>query len=225
MNQVRTIGDILVATGRLSQDDAARIVERQRADTERTRDAQVDAIAALRPVEIAATTDDAGFGVPSTFGGPVAMPTLDKLAQQGLRYNNFHTTALCSPTRAALLTGRNHHQVGFGNIAELSSGYPGYNSIIPPETATVAATLVAGCVTTDYGYRGGRGDYYYGQPRTDYRYYDDSFGYYGSYGFGRYAPAYYYDRYGRLVYGGSYGYYGYPYGYGSQWWYRPRPTP
>ena len=85
-----------------------------------------------------------------------------------------------------------------------------------------AALLLGGCVT-GYGYRAGAGDYYYGQPRTEYRYYDDSFGYYGSYGFGRYAPAYYYDRYGRLVYGGSYGYYGYPYGYGSQWWYRPRP--
>ena len=89
--------------------------------------------------------------------------------------------------------------------------------------AALAAATLAGCAT-GYSYRGGAGgDYYYGQPRTEYRYYDDSFGFYGSYGFGRYAPAYYYDRYGRLVYGGSYGYYGYPYGYGSQWWYRPRP--
>lgn len=89
--------------------------------------------------------------------------------------------------------------------------------------AALAAATLAGCAT-GYSYRGGAGgDYYYGQPRVEYRYYDVPFGYYGSYGSGRYAPAYYYDRYGRLVYGSPYGYYGYPYGYGSQWWYRPRP--
>src|SRR6476659_7561767 len=86
-------------------------------------------------------TDDVGFGAPSTFGGVIPTPTLDSIAKRGLRYTNFHTTALCSPTRAALLTGRNHHQVGFGNISELSSGFPGYNSIIPRETATVASIL------------------------------------------------------------------------------------
>src|SRR5258708_21495418 len=68
--------------------------------------------------------DDAGFGNPSTFGGPVATPTLDKLAAEGLRYNRFHITALCSPTRAALLSGRNHHAVGFGSISQLISGWP-----------------------------------------------------------------------------------------------------
>src|SRR5215468_7661673 len=72
-------------------------------------------------------TDDTGFGASSTFGGPIPTPTLDREAQNGLRYNNFHTTALCSPTRAALLTGRNHHSVGFGNISEFATGYPGYN--------------------------------------------------------------------------------------------------
>ncbi|MCU0945533.1 MAG: sulfatase-like hydrolase/transferase, partial [Rubritepida sp.] len=86
-------------------------------------------------------TDDVGFAAPSTFGGVIPTPTLDAVAAAGLRYTTFHTTALCSPTRAALLTGRNHHQVGFGNIAELSTGYPGYNAIIPPETATVASIL------------------------------------------------------------------------------------
>jgi arylsulfatase len=86
-------------------------------------------------------TDDVGFGAPSTFGGVIDTPALDRIAQAGLRYTAFHTTALCSPTRAALLTGRNHHSVGYGNIAELSTAFPGYNSIIPPETATVAATL------------------------------------------------------------------------------------
>ncbi|MBW6398628.1 arylsulfatase [Roseomonas sp. HJA6] len=86
-------------------------------------------------------TDDVGFSAPSTFGGVIPTPTLQSIADTGLRYTTFHTTALCSPTRAALLTGRNHHQVGFGNIAELSSGYPGYNSIIPPETATIGRIL------------------------------------------------------------------------------------
>jgi arylsulfatase len=86
-------------------------------------------------------TDDVGFGAPSTFGGVIPTPALDEVAAQGLRFTTFHTTALCSPTRAALLTGRNHHNVGFGNISELSSGYPGYNSIIPRETATIGAIL------------------------------------------------------------------------------------
>jgi len=97
-------------------------------------------------------TDDVGFGAPSTFGGVIPTPALERIAQSGLRYTSFHTTALCSPTRAALLTGRNHHSVGFGNISEMSSGYPGYNSIIPPETATVAATLKAnGYATAWFG--------------------------------------------------------------------------
>lgn len=86
-------------------------------------------------------TDDVGFAAPATFGGVIPTPTLDRVASAGLRYTTFHTTALCSPSRAALLTGRNHHQVGFGNISELSTGYPGYNAIIPRQTATVAATL------------------------------------------------------------------------------------
>jgi len=85
--------------------------------------------------------DDLGFGQPSTFGGPVPTPMLDSLAAEGLRYNRFHTTAICSPTRAALLTGRNHHQVGFGTITELSTGYPGYNSIWPRNTASIAEIL------------------------------------------------------------------------------------
>ena len=68
--------------------------------------------------------DDAGFGQPSTFGGPIAAPAMTRIAEEGVRYNRFHVTALCSPTRAALLTGRNHHAVGFGSIGELSSGFP-----------------------------------------------------------------------------------------------------
>lgn len=85
--------------------------------------------------------DDAGYGANSAFGGIVPTPVLDGLAKQGLRYTQMHNTALCSPTRAALLTGRNHHAVGYGTVAEGSTGFPGYNSIIPPETAHVAATL------------------------------------------------------------------------------------
>jgi arylsulfatase len=86
-------------------------------------------------------TDDVGFAAPSTFGGVIPTPALDDVAQAGLRYTQFHTTALCSPSRSALLTGRNHHAVGFGNISELSGGFPGYNAIIPPEAQTIAATL------------------------------------------------------------------------------------
>jgi arylsulfatase A-like enzyme len=85
--------------------------------------------------------DDAGFGNPSTFGGPVATPTLDRLASEGLRYNGFHVTALCSPTRAALLTGRNQHAVGFGSIAELGGGWPGYDARLPRSAATIARVL------------------------------------------------------------------------------------
>jgi arylsulfatase len=86
-------------------------------------------------------TDDVGFGAPSTFGGVIPTPAFDRVAQNGLRYTNFHTTALCSPTRAALITGRNHHSVGFGVISELSTGFPGYNSVIPKDKATIGRIL------------------------------------------------------------------------------------
>ncbi len=86
-------------------------------------------------------TDDSGFGVPSTFGGVIPTPTLDRVARSGLRYNNIHSTALCSPTRAALITGRNHHSTGFGVISEQSTGFPGYNSIIPKDKATIGRIL------------------------------------------------------------------------------------
>jgi arylsulfatase len=86
-------------------------------------------------------TDDSGFGVPSTFGGVVPTPSMDRIANMGLRYNNIHSTALCSPTRAALITGRNHHSAGFGVISEQSTGFPGYNSIIPDHMATIGRML------------------------------------------------------------------------------------
>ena len=85
--------------------------------------------------------DDMGFGVPGAFGGPVPMPTLDQLAQNGLRYNNFHTTALCSPTRAALKSGRNHHTVNMGFITEMATSFPGATGKIPSATAPVAEML------------------------------------------------------------------------------------
>ena len=85
--------------------------------------------------------DDVGFGHPGAFGGPIPTPKLDELAGEGIRFNRFHSTGICSPTRAAVLTGLNHHQVGFGTIAELSTGYPGYDSVWPLEAATVAEVL------------------------------------------------------------------------------------
>ena len=87
--------------------------------------------------------DDAGFGNPSTFGGPFSTATFDKLAAEGLRYNRFHVTALCSPTRAALLSGRNHHAVGFGSISELIGGWPGYSTNWPTSAASIAQILQA----------------------------------------------------------------------------------
>jgi len=86
-------------------------------------------------------TDDVGFGASSTFGGPVATPTFDALAKDGLRYNAFHTTAMCSPTRAALLTGRNHHAVASGSIADVSVDEEGYTSVIPKSAATIGRVL------------------------------------------------------------------------------------
>ncbi len=85
--------------------------------------------------------DDVGFGQPSTFGGLIPTPNLDKLASEGLRYNRFHTTAICGPSRAALLTGRNHHDSGNGFLMEWATGFPNYSTMIPPETATMAEAL------------------------------------------------------------------------------------
>ena len=86
-------------------------------------------------------TDDVGFGASSTFGGPIPTPTLEGLAKNGLRFNAFHTVGLCSPTRAALLTGRNHHDVAMGTTEEPVTGYEGYTGIIPKSAGTVAEIL------------------------------------------------------------------------------------
>jgi arylsulfatase len=86
-------------------------------------------------------TDDQGYGVSGTFGGVIPTPSMDRIANMGLRYTQFHSTALCSPTRAAIITGRNHHSVGFGVIGEMSTGFPGYDSVIGPESATIGTIL------------------------------------------------------------------------------------
>src|SRR5436305_1797817 len=95
-------------------------------------------------------TDDQGYGVSGTFGGVIPTPALDRVAKAGLRYTQFHSTALCSPTRAALITGRNHHSVGYGVIGELSTGYPGYDSIIGVENATMGTILQGNGYSTSW---------------------------------------------------------------------------
>ena len=90
--------------------------------------------------------DDVGAALPHTFGGPITTPTLDKLAEEGIAYSRFHNAAMCSPTRASPLTGRNHHRVGNGQIAELSNDWDGYSGRIPRTSATVAKVL------SGYGY-------------------------------------------------------------------------
>src|ERR1700716_2701304 len=96
--------------------------------------------------------DDVGFAASSAFGGPCQTPNFEKLAAEGLKYNRFHTTALCSPTRQACLTGRNHHTVGMGGITEIASGSPGYNSVLPNAIAPIARTLkLNGYATAQFG--------------------------------------------------------------------------
>src|ERR1700752_4800839 len=96
--------------------------------------------------------DDAGFGALSAFGGPCNTPTAEQLAAGGLKYNRFHTTALCSPTRQALLTGRNHHSVGMGGITEIATSAPGYSSVLPNTCSPIARTLkLNGYATAQFG--------------------------------------------------------------------------
>ncbi|MCE3016921.1 MAG: sulfatase-like hydrolase/transferase [Pirellula sp.] len=105
--------------------------------------------------------DDVGFGMCSTYGGPVPTPHLDKLASNGLKYNRFHTTALCSPTRGALLAGRNHHTIATGVIIEMGTGYPGYTGVIPKSTALVSQML------RDNGYATGMFGKWHNTPEPD----------------------------------------------------------
>ena len=95
-------------------------------------------------------TDDSGFGAPGTFGGVVPTPAMDRIAKNGLRYTNFHSTSLCSPTRAAIITGRNHHSVGSGVVGEIATGFPGYDSIIPIEKGTIGTILKANGYATSW---------------------------------------------------------------------------
>ena len=110
-------------------------------------DTKFPPITPLRPPEGAPNVliiliDDCGFGASSAFGGPIYTPTAERLAADGLKYNRFHTTALCSPTRQALLTGRNHHSAGMGCITEMATSAPGYTSIRPNTCTPLAETLL-----------------------------------------------------------------------------------
>jgi len=125
---------------------SASIAGQTLADSKHERRAQTSHLAKDAPNIIIVLMDDVGFGTPSAFGGEITTPTLTRLANEGIAYNEFHTTAICSPTRAALLTGRNHTRVGSGTIAERAVDWEGYTGIIPKEAATVAEVL------KDYGY-------------------------------------------------------------------------
>jgi arylsulfatase A-like enzyme len=120
-------------------------------------DTKYPAIKQLRPPPgapnvLVVLLDDVGFGAASVFGGPCNTPNAERLAAAGLKYNRFHTTALCSPTRQALLTGRNHHSVGMGGITEIASGSPGYSSVLPNTCAPLARTLkLNGYATAQFG--------------------------------------------------------------------------
>ncbi len=120
-------------------------------------DTKYPPIEQLRPPEgapniLVILLDDVGFGTTSAFGGPCPTPNIEKLASTGLKYTRFHTTALCSPTRQALLTGRNHHSVGMGGITEIATSAPGYNSILPNTAAPIARTLkLNGYSTAQFG--------------------------------------------------------------------------
>lgn len=107
-------------------------------------------------------TDDQGYGISSTFGGVIPTPTMDRLAKAGLRYTQFHSTALCSPSRAAIITGRNHHSSGFGVVAEQATGFPGYNSVIGVDNGTIGEILKEnGYATSWFGKNHNTPDYQY----------------------------------------------------------------
>src|SRR6201998_4127747 len=105
--------------------------------------------------------DDAGPALPATFGGEVQTPSMDRIVKEGIAYNRFHTTAMCSPTRASLLTGRNHHRVGSGQIAELANDWDGYSGKIPRSSALVAEVL------KDYGYSTGAWGKWHNTPAVE----------------------------------------------------------
>ena len=138
--------------------------------------------------------DDVGFGATSALGGPIQTPTFDRLAQNGLRYNSFHMNALCSPTRAALLTGRNNHQVGFGSISEWSAPYPGYNTYIPKSAATIAEVLKEnGYSTSAYG-KWHNTPTWQVNPAGPFDHWPTGLGFEHFYGFNQAADSQYYPR-------------------------------
>lgn len=111
------------------------------ADSKHIRRAQPANLPKDAPNILIVLMDDVGFGTPATFGGGIQTPTLSRVYNEGIAYNEFHTTAICSPTRAALLTGRNHTRIGNGTIAERAVDWDGFTGIIPKEAATVAEVL------------------------------------------------------------------------------------
>ena len=125
------------------------------------RRAEPDHLPAGAPNILIVLLDDVGFGLPSTFGGEIATPTLTKLASEGISYNTFHTTSICSPTRAALLTGRNHQRVGSGTIAERALDFDGYTGVIPKSAATVAEVL------HEHGYKTAAFGKWHNTPATE----------------------------------------------------------
>src|SRR5215469_327584 len=129
-------------------------------------------------------TDDQGYGVSGTFGGVIPTPVMDRIAQTGLRYTQFHSTALCSPTRAALITGRNHHSVGFGQVSELATGYPGYDSIITRDNATIAEILKEnGYATSWFGKEHNTPSFQYSSAAGPFNQWPDGMGFEYFYGF------------------------------------------
>jgi arylsulfatase A-like enzyme len=154
-----------VEVGDVAEDDVQRVIlpipDRRYAGLvaydAKDEDAKFPPIRPLRPPPGAPNVllvmlDDVGFGASSAFGGPVQTPTADRLAAGGLKYTRFHTTALCSPSRAALLTGRNHHSVGMGGITEMATSAPGYTSVRPNTCAPLAEILkLNGYATAHFG--------------------------------------------------------------------------
>jgi arylsulfatase A-like enzyme len=130
-------------------------------ESKHVRRAEPNHLPADAPNILIVLLDDVGFGLPSTFGGEIATPTLTRLANEGISYNTFHTTSICSPTRAALLTGRNHQRVGSGTIAERALDWDGYTGVIPKSSATVAEVL------HQYGYKTAAFGKWHNTPATE----------------------------------------------------------
>jgi len=128
-------------------------------------------------------TDDSGFGAPGTFGGVVPTPAMDRIAKSGLRYTNFHSTSLCSPSRAALITGRNHHVAGFGVVGEIATGFPGYDSVIRKENGTIGAILKENGYATSWFGKNHNTPFYQATPAGPFDQWPNGMGFEYFYGF------------------------------------------